>query len=178
LIKSLSIITHSKSNTNPSKISTINQIEITRNHQEFLFKAVEIHRKTSLGFIGKSLLEVAGFPARTAGNRYWDHFQRWPLEDRVWVSSEGRVSAPVLLGFGSFWVRRVLSSLRRFLEQRPPEIGPPVVWPSPGSPSSSVSLLVSLSVSLSPGLCLSQSASLSLGSLGLRREERRKEERR
>jgi hypothetical protein len=61
LIKSLSIITHSKSNTNPSKISTINQIEITRNHQEFLFKAIEIHRKTSLGFTGKSPLEVAGF---------------------------------------------------------------------------------------------------------------------
>jgi len=140
---------------NQNKPITIRS-RITRIHQklpsEFLFKAKEKPPEN------RSPMGVAGIPARTAGNRYWDRHRRWPMEDRVWVSSEGRVSAPVLLGFGSFWVRRVLSSLHRFLEQRPPEIAD-LRWSSPGftlslSRASSLSLSVSLRFSLSCSLYL------------------------
>jgi len=116
-----------------------------------MFKAIEIHRKTSLGFTGKSPLEVAGFPARTAGNRLQSHRETHPPTTHCWLA----VDPPKLAG-NRHWT----TGRRRQPAVVPPEIGLPVGFPFVGSthgsagfapsgdlPHQSVFLSVSLSLS-------------------------------
>jgi len=91
---------------------------------------------------------------------------------------------------GFFWVWRVPvlgPLLYRFLKQRPSEIGPPVVYPSPSSPSLrshspspafSLALprFLSLPVSLLDNFSLKLSLSLFFSSLVVVRKEEKKEE--